>query len=48
MAHQAEAATHWDAAYAQGDETRSWFEEQGGLAGDLNRALTAYPCLSAL
>jgi len=27
MAHQAEAATHWDAAYAQGDETRSWFEE---------------------
>jgi hypothetical protein len=30
MAHQAEAATHWDAAYAQGDETRSWFEEQAG------------------
>jgi trans-aconitate methyltransferase len=27
MAHQAEAAAHWDAAYAQGDQTRSWFEE---------------------
>jgi trans-aconitate methyltransferase len=27
MVHQAEAAAHWDAAYAQGDKTRSWFEE---------------------
>ncbi len=27
MADQAAAAPHWDAAYAQGDETRSWFEQ---------------------
>ncbi len=27
MAGQAEAAAHWDAAYAQGDGTRSWFEK---------------------
>ncbi len=27
MADQAQAAAHWDAAYAQGDDTRSWFEE---------------------
>jgi len=27
MGDQAEAAAHWDAAYAQGDDTRSWFEK---------------------
>ena len=27
MAGQAEAAAHWDAAYAQGDGMRSWFEK---------------------
>jgi trans-aconitate methyltransferase len=27
MADQAEAAAHWEAAYAQGDGTRSWFEK---------------------
>jgi hypothetical protein len=26
MTDQAEAAAHWDAAYGQGDDTRSWFE----------------------
>ena len=30
MAEQAQAAAHWDAAYAQGDDTRSWFEEHPG------------------
>jgi trans-aconitate methyltransferase len=32
MADQAQAAAHWDAAYAQGDETRSWFEEYPGMS----------------
>lgn len=32
MADQAQAAAHWDAAYAQGDETLSWFEEHPGLS----------------
>jgi hypothetical protein len=27
MADQPQAAAHWDAAYAQGGETRSWFKE---------------------
>ena len=27
MADQAKAAGHWDAAYAQGDDTRSWYEK---------------------
>jgi len=27
MADPAKAAAHWDAAYAQGDDTRSWYEE---------------------
>ena len=27
MADQAQTAAHWDAAYAQGDDTRSWYEE---------------------
>jgi trans-aconitate methyltransferase len=26
------AAGHWDAAYAQGDDTRSWFEKQPGMS----------------
>jgi trans-aconitate methyltransferase len=32
MADQAQAAAHWDAAYAQGDETRSWFEEHPDMS----------------
>jgi trans-aconitate methyltransferase len=32
MADQAKAAAHWDAAYAQGDDTRSWFEKQPGMS----------------
>jgi trans-aconitate methyltransferase len=32
MADQAEAAAHWDAAYGQGDDTRSWFEEHPGMS----------------
>ena len=32
MADQAEAATHWDAAYAQGDGTRSWFEKHPDMS----------------
>ena len=32
MADQAEAAARWDAAYAQGDGTRSWFEKQPGMS----------------
>ena len=28
MADQAQVAAHWDAAYARGDSTRSWFAEQ--------------------
>ncbi len=32
MADQAQVAAHWDAAYAQGDETRSWFEEHPGMS----------------
>ena len=27
-----QAAAHWDAAYAQGDDTRSWFEEHPGMS----------------
>ena len=27
MADHAQAAAHWDAAYAQGDDTRTWFEK---------------------
>ena len=27
MTDQAQAASHWDDAYAQGDDSRSWFEE---------------------
>ena len=32
MADQAEAAAHWDAAYGQGDDTRSWYEEHPGMS----------------
>jgi trans-aconitate methyltransferase len=32
MAGQAETAARWDAAYAQGDETRSWFEEYPAMS----------------
>jgi len=32
MADQAKAAGHWDAAYAQGDDTRSWFEEHPDMS----------------
>ena len=32
MADQAQAAAHWDTAYAQGDETLSWFEEHPGMS----------------
>jgi hypothetical protein len=32
MADQAAAAAHWDAAYARGDGTRSWFEEHPGMS----------------
>ena len=32
MADQAEAAAHWDGAYAQGDDTRSWFEEHPDMS----------------
>ena len=32
MAGQERAAAHWDAAYAEGDDTRSWFEEHPGMS----------------
>jgi hypothetical protein len=32
MADQAAAAAHWDAAYAPGDDTRSWFENHPGMS----------------
>jgi trans-aconitate methyltransferase len=32
MADQAKAAAHWDAAYAQGDGTRSWFEKHPDMS----------------
>ena len=32
MADQTQAAAHWDAAYAQGDSTRSWFEEHPDMS----------------
>ena len=32
MADQAKAAAHWDAAYAQGDDTRSWFEKHPDMS----------------
>jgi 16S rRNA A1518/A1519 N6-dimethyltransferase RsmA/KsgA/DIM1 with predicted DNA glycosylase/AP lyase activity len=32
MADQPEAAAHWDAAHAQGDGTRSWFEKHPDMS----------------
>lgn len=32
MADQAQAAAHWDAVYAQGDGTRSWFEKHPDMS----------------
>ena len=32
MADPAKAAAHWDAAYAQGDDTCSWFEEHPDMS----------------
>jgi trans-aconitate methyltransferase len=32
MADQAKAAAHWDAAYAQGDDTRSWYEKHPAMS----------------
>ena len=32
MAEKAQAAAHWDGAYAQGDDTRSWYEEHPGMS----------------
>jgi trans-aconitate methyltransferase len=32
MTGQGQAAAHWDAAYAHGDGTRSWFEKHPGMS----------------
>ena len=32
MADQAQAAAHWDAAYARGDDSLSWFEEHPDMS----------------
>jgi len=32
MAGKSGAAARWDSAYSQGDDTRSWFEEQPGMS----------------
>jgi trans-aconitate methyltransferase len=32
MADQAQAAAHWDDAYAQGDDARSWFEQHPDMS----------------
>src|SRR5512140_3744359 len=32
MADQAQAAAHWDDAYAQGEDTRSWFEQHPDMS----------------
>src|SRR3974377_1264421 len=32
MADHAQAAAHWDAAYAQGDDARSWFEKHPAMS----------------
>jgi trans-aconitate methyltransferase len=32
MTHQAQAAAHWDDAYAQGEDTRSWFEQHPDMS----------------
>jgi trans-aconitate methyltransferase len=43
MADQEQAAAHWDAAYAHGDETRSWFEKNP----DMSVRMLDSACLSA-
>ena len=32
MADHAQAAAHWDAAYAEGDDTRSWFKKRPAVS----------------
>jgi trans-aconitate methyltransferase len=32
MADQAKTAAHWDAAYARGDDTRSWYEKDPAMS----------------
>jgi trans-aconitate methyltransferase len=32
MADQAQVAAHWDASYAQGDDTRGWFEKHPDMS----------------
>jgi trans-aconitate methyltransferase len=32
VAGQAQAAAHWDTAYAQGDDTRSWYQDHPGMS----------------
>jgi trans-aconitate methyltransferase len=32
MTDQAPVAAHWDASYAEGDDTRSWFEKHPGMS----------------
>src|SRR3974390_3817936 len=32
MTGHAQAAAHWDASYAQDDDTRSWFEKRPAMA----------------
>jgi trans-aconitate methyltransferase len=32
MTGQGQAAAHWDAVYAHGDDTRSWFEKHPGMS----------------
>jgi trans-aconitate methyltransferase len=32
MADQAQAAAYWDATYAHGDDTRSWYEEHAAMS----------------
>jgi hypothetical protein len=43
MAKQAGAAAHWDAAYGQGDDTRSWFENYPGMSLRMLDRATASP-----
>lgn len=32
MAGEPDPAVHWDEAYALGDSTRSWFQQQPGMS----------------
>jgi hypothetical protein len=45
MADQAQAAAYWDAAYAHGDDTRSWFEKHPGMldAAGISAASSTQP-----